>query len=187
MEVVPGQPALSVLELFEGDRRWGIPFDSLQHEGPPVQSYAIQPNADGHYENALFAPVSDQTSSDQPVVPLTQFVFWQAHTYCNHTAGHAGHMAAGVQDVEQARSQLREQFSFHSQFGGTTYYETMNFSAWVLIPGSRGAAADVMVRPCRPMTEDQMPACVREWFRSGAPCNGYFGDLRYGYFRAQAV
>ncbi|MGL6074745.1 MAG: TIGR02996 domain-containing protein [Fimbriiglobus sp.] len=172
MEAVPGQPALSILELFEGDWRWGIPLDLLQQEGPPVQTYDMQPHADGSYENALFAPVRDR-----PLVPLTEFIFWQVHRYADESSGYAGEMSVNVEDIEQTQSLLREQFSYHSEIGGRTYYETSNLSAWLRIPGYHSAGR-VEVRPFRPITEEQMPECVREWFRSGAPCNGHFGDLR---------
>jgi uncharacterized protein (TIGR02996 family) len=171
--LVPGQPSLSILNLFEGDREWGIPLELLQQDAPPVQSYVMQANADGSYENALFAP-----RSNEPLVPLTEFIFWKAHSYCSHSSGYSGGMCVDVENIEQAQSLLREQFSFHSEIGGRTYYETSNLSAWIRIPGWHSAAV-VEVRPFRRITEEQMPDCVREWFRSGAPCNGYFGDLRW--------
>ncbi|MFY7953348.1 MAG: hypothetical protein ACOVT5_12655, partial [Armatimonadaceae bacterium] len=175
MELLPELTALSILNLFEGNIHWGVRIDDLHHVDSPVHRYDLRPDESGSWEHAHFAP-----SEEPPTAKLSEFVFWQAHTYCDWEVGHAGGMHVDVQDVDQAKSLLNEQFPFRAQIGSTPYYESGHLSAVLDVPGNMGASARVRVRPSRPLTEADMPDCVREWFRNGAPCNGYFGDLRYG-------
>jgi hypothetical protein len=175
MELLPELTALSILNLFEGNIHWGVRIDDLHHADPPVHRYDLRPDESGSWGHAHFAP-----SEEPPTAKLSEFVFWQAHTYCDWEVGHAGGMRVELQDMDQARSRLNEQFTFCGQIGTTPYFESGHLSAVIAFTGERGGAAEVRVRPARPLTEADMPDCVREWFRGGAAVNGYFGDLRYG-------
>ncbi len=156
---VPGHPALSLILQSEGDVHWAVRYEDLHLEDPPVYMYHW-----GDSEDVFVQP------EELPSPSVSRFLFEYADSYSAH---HHAMLDVGVQDVEQARAQLREAFPFCARLEGVEMYEMTNISAQLVTP-DRYDPGRLRVSISRPVAREEIPKFLWGCCSGGGSFTGLF-------------
>jgi uncharacterized protein (TIGR02996 family) len=164
MQPLNGQPALSIMEIGEGDYQWAIRDRDLGLLDPPVYGYYAEYAGGG--DEALYQPAEQEGPEDET---LTEFVLGFVEGY----KPDAGRFRTTVRDPGWLREQLANAFPVRLARGRGTTYEGDGILV-DLYPAHHGPGFDLGVCVHRLATWERVPGFLWPYARHTHMRGGMF-------------